>query len=125
MKTALFVLVVTLLAGVRAEATFSVQNFSATPAGASEADLGWSANMDGQTVWFEVQRSVDGVTFGTAGTVDARPGQASYSFVDENATGRVVYYRLLSVLNDGSEQYSRVVAIIRTSPVTGILVEKW
>ncbi|GGA90696.1 right-handed parallel beta-helix repeat-containing protein [Puia dinghuensis] len=100
---------------------FSVLDFSATPAGTNSAGLSWSVDANGQIARFQVQRSGDGVTFIAAGTVDASPGQSGYSFVDENAAGRLLYYRLLSVLDDGSEQYSRIVVFARTSSTTGKL----
>jgi alpha-tubulin suppressor-like RCC1 family protein len=78
-----------------------------------------------------VQRSFNGVDFNTIGTVTAKGG-GNYSFTDATlpANANTLYYRLLTVDNDGSSPPSNVLAVklnintagtlsIFPNPVTG------
>lgn len=78
--------------------------------------LGWQIDEDRQTRYFQLQRSLDGVNFNTIATIDPlRNGRTSnnYTHVDEYVGFGVKYYRLLVVSEDGSQEYSRVVALER------------
>ena len=99
----------------------SLLSFSVTPAGAGSAGLSWSVDAGSQVAHFAIQRSTNGITFDNTATVAANPGQTKYSFIDDQAAGRLLYYRLLTVLDDGNVNYSRIVAINRTSSPVGKL----
>ncbi|MEO7311130.1 MAG: pectinesterase family protein [Chitinophagaceae bacterium] len=62
---------------------------------------------------FVVERSVDGINFTGAGSVNATNTTAAnnYSFVDANIVATVIYYRLKSIDRDGHYKYSRTVVL--------------
>jgi hypothetical protein len=94
--------------------TLAVQllNFTATAAGGNMVDVDWKVGATGQASQFVVQRSVTGTNFVSIGSEGVLSGQTAYRFVDPQANGETIYYRLQMVMADGSEAYSAV-AIVR------------
>lgn len=74
-----------------------------------EVNLQWSVGQNEEGDHFEVQRSVDGRTFETAGIVmsTAKYGAESYSY-SETATSEKSYYRLEMVNKTGAIRYSKI-----------------
>ena len=66
---------------------------------------------------FEVQRSLDGKTFTTVGVVEAAGNSStllSYNFIDKgvaNIVSGYAYYRLNTIDNDATSEYSSVVSV--------------
>lgn len=76
--------------------------------------LSWSTASETDNDFFDIERSEDGVTFQSIGTV---PGQGTssevvhYTFDDNAPLSGVTYYRLRQVDNDGSYTYSLVISV--------------
>jgi len=86
--------------------------------------LKWYTLSEINTEKFEVQRSKDGQSFETIGTVDAHINSSSrqdYSFEDKNPLITGNYYRLKSVDIDGKTELSKTI-FIRNS-TKGIMIE--
>jgi len=92
--------------------------FTATPAGSGKADLDWETDAASGATQYEVQKSGNGTDFSPIGTVDAAIGQTSYQFVDQNATGSLIWYRLLIIQAGGSEGYSVTVTVQHAKPAS-------
>jgi hypothetical protein len=63
---------------------------------------------------FEVEKSTDGQTFTTLGTIQARgnsTGHVNYSLPDHAAQGGSNYYRIKAIDKNGTAQYSSVVRV--------------
>ncbi len=90
--------------------SFSVKKESAN------AVLRWSTEQEINSGRFEIERSLDGLTFMQMGAVNAA-GNSSlrkyYSYPDalSNITSKIVYYRLRTVDLDGRAVYSKIVAL--------------
>ncbi|HTJ11089.1 MAG TPA: T9SS type A sorting domain-containing protein [Dinghuibacter sp.] len=91
-------------------------SFKAIPDG-PVVDLNWSTSSDGQPIPFEVERSRDGQTWSTIGSV---PGLADkfaqiYAFRDSLPLNGVSYYRLSRQLSSDTAQLSPVQTVEFTS----------
>ena len=90
--------------------SFSVKKESAN------AVLRWSTEQEINSGRFEIERSLDGLTFMQMGAVNAA-GNSSlpkyYSYPDalSNINSKIVYYRLRTVDLDGRAVYSKIVAL--------------
>lgn len=77
--------------------------------------ISWKVATEKNVMKYEIQRSMDGVTFQSVGSVMAE-GNTSYQFTDDNLPSvSVVYYRLQVVDIDGSSTYSEVKAVKQNS----------
>jgi hypothetical protein len=86
--------------------------------------LSWLTSEEMNLMDFEVQKSIDGLTWNTIGTVDAKHNLStpeSYSLIDQNPATGVNYYRLLIQNTDGLTDHSPTRTVTITS-VTGISV---
>ncbi len=102
--------------------TFSVLavqlfRFTAVPAGSNIVDLDWEVGDASQVVQYQVQRSFNGTDFLPIGEVDGAIGQTNYRFVDQNATGPLIFYRLLFIQSYGAAGYSVTVTVQQAQPV--------
>ena len=82
-----------------------------------DAILNWSTAQEINNSHFEVERSLDGITFKAIGKVTGRGNtseEQQYSYTDANifAANRMVYYRLKQVDFDGTTAYTSVVAVM-------------
>ncbi len=93
----------------------SLLDFTAVIAGSHTVDLNWDVSEENQATQFQVQRSAGGTNFSTIGTMNAMAGQTSYSYVDGNAIGSVLYYRLQLTDLGGGLEYSAIVVVSNTS----------
>ena len=94
--------------------SFAAQNASAG------AQLSWATATETNSARFEVQRSLDGASFATVGSVAAAGSSAtprSYQYLDAAAPAGTSYYRLRQVDLDGTVAYSAVAVLAR--PATG------
>lgn len=81
-------------------------------------ELKWSTASEKNTASFDIQRSVDGITYQTTGAVRAEgSGSNNYRFQDDNFSSGLNMYRLRMVDRDGSYTYSKT--IVKISGKTG------
>ena len=75
--------------------------------------LNWTTANEINLSSFDIERSIDGKTFGTIGTLKAKntTGNNSYGFVDANVNAAIVYYRLKSINSNGTYAYSNTVSV--------------
>lgn len=90
----------------------SLLSFNATLQG-SAVKLFWNTTNEINVSHFTIEKSTDGRTYNSIGTIAAQNGAASnnYSFTDAAIQSGVVYYRLKMVDRDGKFKYSQVIAI--------------
>jgi endonuclease I len=73
--------------------------------------LQWKAGAETNLKQYEVERSIDGVSFSKAGTVNAQ-NKSVYSLTDVNLPGtRTLFYRLKMLDKDGRFVYSKTVTV--------------
>jgi hypothetical protein len=78
--------------------------------------LTWQINQDEETQRFELQRSNDGQNFSTLAAISPYQNgrsQNNYSFIDQYVGFGIKYYRLLVISQDGSREFSPLVALDR------------
>jgi N-acetylneuraminic acid mutarotase len=93
--------------------TVSWQGFTAVGSG-GEALLNWQTAEEQNSLYFNVQRSRDGMNWQTIGMVDAAgssTGLRNYQFTDANPYEGMNYYRLQLVNTGGGKQYSIVAGV--------------
>ncbi len=87
--------------------------------------LNWSTTTELNTRDFLVQHSTDGIIWETIGTLPSAGNSSSvenYSFVDNNPTKGINYYRLLQQDIDGKSSYSKIVSVLFTANTNQILL---
>ena len=85
--------------------------------------LSWYTSGEMNIMYFDVQRSIDGLTWTTIGTVDAKDNIStteSYSFTDLNPSTGINYYRLFIQNTNGltSQSLTRKVTIATTADIS-------
>ena len=98
--------------------------FNGQNAGAKNV-LSWATTVEVNSDRFDVQRSTDGVSFNTIGSINSKGGASltTYSFDDNNAPTGIAYYRLSQVDKDGRSSLSSVVSL--NNRRTGVYIEKY
>jgi hypothetical protein len=84
--------------------------------------LDWATASEQNTTRFEVQRSKDGINFSTIGEVIASGNSTEekiFQFIDNNPFIGLNYYRLNLINNDGSTEFSNVIALERNDKDKG------
>ena len=84
--------------------------------------LKWVATEQRAVSHFEIQKSSDGILFNSIGTreiIALSTGQQQYSFIDNNASEGISYYRLKVIDEDGQFEYSSIVKVIATEMKRG------
>jgi Secretion system C-terminal sorting domain len=87
--------------------------------------LTWATASEKDNNKFVIERSVNGVDFTAVGEVKAAGTSqtvSNYSFLDENVTGSVNYYRIQSVDRAGRMNASKVVAVASKSALAAKVV---
>jgi Secretion system C-terminal sorting domain len=87
-------------------------------------DLTWTSAIEINSDHYGVQRSPDGATWQTIGTVQAKGFSSiavNYSFTDVSPLSSINYYRLQMVDMDGKFAYSPV-KVVRTLPIQGLSI---
>jgi hypothetical protein len=87
----------------------TLRDFSATLK-ASVVQLKWLVEDMVQGKYFEIEKSIDGKSFGSIAKVAVNDQQSEYSSTD-SYTNKAAYYRLKILNNDESVMYSKVVFI--------------
>ncbi len=106
------------LAGSLAALPVTLVSFTAAKTG-NEVRLNFTAGDDPSLTSFGIERSADGVTFNSIGSVaaaSAAPGNnglaKNYLFYDDRPLPSVDYYRLKMIDHDGGYTYSKTVAVV-------------
>jgi parallel beta-helix repeat protein len=86
-------------------------NFTATKAGANTVNLNWYTDVASQATAYHVQKSINGTDFSSIGAVEVVSGETSYEFVDRNAIGATIYYRIQIIRAVGGEGFSSILII--------------
>ncbi len=82
--------------------------------------LYWETATEINNAGFNVERSIDGVSFGSIGFVASKTGNsaASYQFTDAKPFDGKSYYRLKQVDKDGKTSYSSIVELTKANTAT-------
>jgi len=85
--------------------------------------LNWVTVSEYDLAYYEVQRSADALDFYPIGSVNAvgSLNELTYTFNDMAPLNNVGFYRLRIVDIDGSEEYSPIIAIRRSSMTQGVI----
>ncbi|MEO6733000.1 MAG: Ig-like domain-containing protein [Ferruginibacter sp.] len=92
---------------------------------ASHVNVEWTVENERNISRYEVERSVDGVTFVKANTTAASVSAGNsktYNWLDTNPVYGNNFYRIRSVNLDGSFEYTNVVVVKLDKPVSGIRI---
>ena len=87
----------------------------------NKAQLNWTVSQNTQIKYFEIERSMDGIDFITAGKVFANPDQEQINKylltdpIDEKITSQQIYYRLRIVHKNGDVSYSKTISLLLES----------
>ncbi|MBK9984675.1 MAG: T9SS type A sorting domain-containing protein [Saprospiraceae bacterium] len=95
-------------------------DFKGVPLEDFVAQLDWSTSLVINNTHFDIERSTDGVTFSSIGTVEVGEKTdhiRSYQFFDKEAKAGDNYYRLMQVNPQGTSEYSPV-RIVNFTPKT-------
>ncbi|HEY4061607.1 MAG TPA: hypothetical protein VGM30_06890 [Puia sp.] len=77
----------------------------------NNVDLSWVVGVNAQARVYEVEHSIDGVTFTPIGNVSNDPNVKSYQFEHVNAGPGKHFYRIHEVDLDGEAIYSQIVSV--------------
>ncbi|MFN7655567.1 MAG: T9SS type A sorting domain-containing protein, partial [Cyclobacteriaceae bacterium] len=91
-----------------------LKNFTVSLSGLQSVYLNWLTSSELNNNYFELQRSTDGESFVSIGTVKGAGttvNETRYQFNDKSALRGINYYRLKQVDFDGKYSYSSVVSI--------------
>jgi len=100
----------------------SLIDFSARLMDKKHALVSWNVNNEIKLNHYEVERSIDGVSFINRNNKSVS-GSVSYSYLDElNTTASTVYYRIKMVNDDGTFKYSNVIMVRITEMNTTAVV---
>ena len=91
-----------------------LSSFSARRQATNAVAVRWTTASEKNSVYFEVQRSFDGRTFGPIAKLLAQGTSTratAYATTDEQAPAGPLYYRLHQVDTDGQKAYSPVIAV--------------
>lgn len=73
--------------------------------------LKWNSEKEVNVSKFEVERSIDGNNFISAGFINTLSSDGKYTFTDNTPTKGVLFYRIKEIDLDGRFQYSSVIAL--------------
>lgn len=77
--------------------------------------LNWSTTEEMEPLHFEIERSLDGISFTRIGTVNSHNNFTSsvnyYSFTDPVAVTGKVWYRVIMINNKGNKKFSRIIQL--------------
>jgi len=82
---------------------------------ANNANLSWVTSKENEPVYFNIERSSDGINFKTIGTINGFKNYSAennyYTFTDPLATTGKVWYRLVMVNDMNMKKYSRIIQL--------------
>ncbi|HSZ84401.1 MAG TPA: T9SS type A sorting domain-containing protein, partial [Puia sp.] len=96
----------------------SLINFTAVLNSNNTVSLSWQTTVEVNSDHFDIERSSDGSTWNSIGTVDAQGNSqivVNYSYLDASPASGVNYYRLNMVDKNGSHSYSNVEVVTMNS----------
>jgi protocatechuate 3,4-dioxygenase beta subunit len=78
-----------------------------------KATLWWATTNEVNADYFDIEKSADGISFSSVGTVNAKNtiSTNNYTFTDSNTINGTSFFRLKMIDKDGSYKYSTVVAL--------------
>lgn len=84
--------------------------------------LNWTTSTETNVEYFTIERSIDDISFEQIGQINAKGNskeENKYTFEDKNlpAKSDIIYYRLKTVDNDNSYDYSPIIAVKTVSRV--------
>jgi hypothetical protein len=85
---------------------------------ANHNELYWVTASETNNSGFEIQRSLNARDFSFIGTVEGAGNSSvtkNYFFSDENITSDLYYYRLKQIDFDGKENFSGIIAVVKSS----------
>jgi hypothetical protein len=85
-------------------------SFTASKTG-NKVVLNFTATNELDVVSFDVERSADGSSFTTIGTVTGKGANGQYTFIDAQPLPSMNYYRLKMITHNGDYSYSKIVPI--------------
>lgn len=88
-----------------------LNNFYATAITCNKAQLNWEASNAVNFIHFEIEKSVDGMSYYSLATVAYNEMESKYSFYDNQLSSGNTYYRLKLVDIDGTFKYSKITFI--------------
>lgn len=91
----------------------TLTRFTAQTKSDNKIELQWTTASEYNNDRFEIERSTDGSNFTVIGNVKGKLNSkeiTEYTFVDENASAGINYYRLNQIDRDGANTYSDLVA---------------
>ena len=99
--------------GLATENALPVTLLSFNASGTEHANLSWRTSQEININYYEVQRSLDGIAFTSAGTVQSISSSSTntYSFLDNFRLQGNTYYRLKITDRDGRFSYSKIVLL--------------
>lgn len=80
-----------------------------------DVELNWVTATEVNNRYFTVQRSADGITFDSVGTVEGSGNsvkQIKYAYTDSDVPGTAAYYRLKQTDYDGTTSLSKIIYVI-------------
>ena len=95
----------------KAQLPVNLKTFVARSVSVTQAEIFWTTEYEKNNLYFEIERSADGVNFIAAGKVPGKNQNGvltDYTFYDNNAINGVSYYRLKQVDVNDSSIYSHV-----------------
>ena len=95
----------------KAQLPVNLKTFVARSVSLTQAEIFWTTEYEKNNLYFEIERSADGVNFIAAGKVPGKNQNGvltDYTFYDNNAINGVSYYRLKQVDVNDSSIYSHV-----------------
>jgi len=87
----------------------SIVNFSLFKIG-KNIKLEWQTEIEENSSYFEIERSIDGVVFAKVGEVQSKGSYSNYRYINENNSEEndVIFFRLKMIDQDGSFNYSTI-----------------
>jgi hypothetical protein len=90
------------------------------------AILNWLAKQEQGLNLYTIERSIDGISFAAIATKQAlNAAEARYSYNDvlpANLIGKVVYYRIAQLSNDGKTYYTKVLTVVTNGAIKAAVV---
>jgi len=82
--------------------------------------LSWSTAKEYNNDHFEIEKSIDGISFERIGFVNAKQNNSlnNYQFIDEKISDGNNYYRIKQVDDDGNFTYSKLISIYNRTEAT-------
>jgi Secretion system C-terminal sorting domain len=106
--------------GTQSVLPVELMSFDAQTTEGGKTQLTWATGNEVNSNSFDIERSQDGKTFAPIGTVKAQGKAANYSFVDNTPLSNTSYYRLKSIDNDQTFEYSKVISVQQGKGKTAI-----